>query len=112
MSAQGTAILDFGAFPGSAEATVDVAGQTGFVAGSLVEAFVYPVDTADHSADEHIIESLSVQAYYNVDGTFTIRGWSNLACLGLQRTATQAPWGGQPDRNFLYGQFTIGWVWN
>ena len=75
MPAQGTATLDFGAFPGASDATVVVTGQAGIGAGSLVEAWLIPVATADHSADEHLVETLKVQAGSIVAGTgFTIRG--------------------------------------
>ena len=55
MGAQGTAVLDFGAFPGKSDASVAVTGQAAIVAGSLVEAWIRPVDTADHTADEHML---------------------------------------------------------
>ena len=71
----GTATLDFGAFPGASDASVAVTGQTGIVAGSLVEAWIRPVATADHTADEHRVETLEVVAGNIVAGTgFTIYG--------------------------------------
>lgn len=93
MGAQGTASLDFGAFPGSDEATVDVTGQAGFVAGSLAEAWLYPKDTADHTIDEHRVECLRVDAAYQADGTIRI-------------------YGRQTDGEKLDGVWNVGWVWN
>lgn len=99
MGAQGTATLDFGAHPGSDMASVAVTGQTGIVSGSLVEAWIRPVVSADHSADEHMVEDLYVTARDIVAGTgFTI--------FGFPRTAP----GGKAAK--LIGQWTIAWVWN
>jgi len=57
--ATGTTTIDFGAFPGATDATVAVTGQAAIVAGSLVEAWIRPVATADHTADEHRVEEIS-----------------------------------------------------
>ena len=99
----GTATLNFGAFPGSVEAEVDVAGQTGFVATSQVEAWVLPIATADHSADEHMTERLRVTAVYKVNGTLTIRGFND------DSPAFRASDSAQRQR--LWGQWSIGWAW-
>lgn len=93
MGAQGIATLDFGAFPGASDATVAVTGQAGIVAGSLIEAWIRPEATADHSVDEHRVEEIQVVADTIVAGTgFTIFG----------RT-----------RNYrLYGAWSVAWAWN
>ena len=97
MGAQGTADLDFGAFPGKSDASVAVTGQAGIVTGSLVEAWVRLEATADHTADEHFVEPIEIQAGNIVAGTgFTIYG-INRTPLGETR---------------LYGLWKIGWVWN
>jgi hypothetical protein len=94
MGAQGTADLDFGVFPGTDIATVAVIGQASIVAGSLVEAWVRPVATADHTVDEHMVEEIQVDAADIVAGTgFTI--------YGRRRGTTK-----------LTGVFKIAWVWN
>lgn len=99
MGAQGAAVLDFGAFPGANSASVDVTGQTGFVSASLAEAFVYPAATVEHSADEHRVEELRVDAVYQADGTIRIYG---------QHTGQ----GNRcPNGYRLYGRFNVGWVW-
>lgn len=73
----GTATLDFGAFPGAYDASVAVTGQAGIVAGSVVQATIRPVTTADHSPDEHMLEPLKVFAGNIVAATgFTIYGFS------------------------------------
>jgi hypothetical protein len=97
MAATGTTTIDFGAFPGTADTSVAVTGQTGIVAGSLVEAWIRPVATADHSADEHLVEKVRVMAGNIVAGTgFTIYGFNDRE-LGDTR---------------LYGLFTTAWAWN
>lgn len=54
MSATGTATIDFGAHPGSNEASVTVTGQASILATSKVEAFVMGDDTSlDHTASDH-----------------------------------------------------------
>jgi len=92
MSATGTAIVDFGATTKS-DTSLVVAGQAGIVAGSLVEAWISPVATADHTADEHLCEDLHVYAGSIVAGaSFTI--------FLMAR-----------DLNGAYGKWTINWVW-
>jgi len=90
----GTAVLDFGAFPGSAHATVAVTGQAAIQAASLVEAWFAPTATADHNADEHKVAPLIADLTYSdlLAGTgFTIQGWSR--------------------RNRLAGRFSLNWAW-
>jgi hypothetical protein len=51
---QGTATIDFGAFPGKYEASVVVTGQAAINATSKAEAFVMGDDTTSaHSASDH-----------------------------------------------------------
>ena len=91
--ASGTATIDFGAFPGALYTTVVVIGQAAIVAGSLVEAWVRPIATADHLADEHIVDPPEVIAADIVAGTgFTIHGKSN-------------------NEHRHHGLYTVAWVW-
>lgn len=95
----GTADLDFGAFPGKTDTSLDIIGQGAIVDGSLVEAWVRPVATADHSADEHMLEPLEVYAANIVAGTgFTIYGFVKDDQAG--------------DNSRLWGVFKVAWVWN
>jgi hypothetical protein len=128
----GTATVDFGAFPGSSDATVAVTGQASIVAGSIVQAWIRPVATADHSADEHMLETIKVHASNIVAGTgFTINAFNagtinepaenavakdNLSQIaarpggrGRQDGLTAAV-GGKGTR--IYGQWTIAWSWS
>jgi hypothetical protein len=98
MSANGTASLDFGASPGKTDASLDVA-TAGVTGTSRVEAWVFPADTADHSADEHRVEHLKVSAVWKVDGTITITG-----------IADDPPINGMAPGT-LYGVYNVGWVW-
>lgn len=135
MGAQGTTTIDFGAFPGASDASVVITGQTGIVAGSLVEAWIRPVATADHTADEHMLETIKVFAHTIVAGTgFTISAFNTsdlyepLESLGVvgrggavnsgAASGTAGPLKGQagPARGGtgtrIYGLWTIAWVWN
>jgi hypothetical protein len=130
MAGQGTATLDFGAFPGASDASVAVTGQAGILAGSLVEAWLFPAATADHTADEHWVETIEVMAGNVVAGTgFTIyginenqlsepvvpqgNGRNNVTLAGglVSSSNLQAPLiGGIGTR--LYGKFNVAWAWN
>lgn len=129
MATQGTATLNFGAFPGASDAQVTVTGQAAITGTSLVEAWLVPADTADHTADEHWVESIKVMAGNIVPGTgFTIyalntnqlneplepiKGARNVTLAGglSQANYSQQQFaGGMGTR--LYGQWNVGWVWN
>jgi hypothetical protein len=91
--AVGTAVLDFGPWPGASMASTVVYGQLGILATSQVSASVsLSGATADHSIDEHRVEQLKVMAGNIVAGdSFTIYG----ECLN----------------SLTYGAYTIDWVW-
>lgn len=106
MASQGTATLDFGAFPGKTDATVTVTGQTGILGTNLVEAWIFPTATANHSADEHWVDPPEVYAGNIVAGTgFTIYGV-------IKKRAEIGPSTRAVDMPMIYGQWTVGWVWN
>jgi len=90
----GTATIDFGAFPGALDTSVPVTGQGAIVAGSLVEAWVRPAATADHTHDEHVVDPPRVIAGSIVAGTgFTIYGFS-------------------VNQYLHHGVYTVAWAWN
>jgi hypothetical protein len=93
MSAQGTASVDFGSFPGSSQTTASVTGQATIGTSNQVEAWIRPQNgNPGHSVDEHIIEQLKITAGNIVAGTgFTIYA----ECLN----------------GFAYGAFDVNWVW-
>jgi hypothetical protein len=112
MATSGTTTVNFGAFPGSSDTTAVNTGQAAIVAGSLVEAWIWPVATADHSADEHWVESINVVAGNIVAGTgFTIyaRDANQLYEQQPDNNRGRLPTGSQPR---VYGLFTVAWVWN
>jgi hypothetical protein len=90
----GIATLDFGSATNrnTMDASVDVTGQAGILAGSQAEAWIAGASSSDHSEDEHLIEDLRVRCGIPTAGVgFTIYGFCE--------TPT-------------YGQFTVQWVWN
>lgn len=131
MGATGTATLNFGAFPGASDASVAVA-QPAILAASLVEAWVLPATTADHTSTEHMVETFRVFAADVVAGVgFTIYGFNTsqltepvvdlpAADTIVQASATAI--GGknaQPGNiaaaggtgTLIYGAFNIAWAW-
>lgn len=113
MGATGTTTIDFGAFPGKLDTSVAVTGQTGIIAGSLVEAWIRPIATAVHSADEHVMALAQLQV---VAGN--ISAGTGFTIYGIAIDAT--PGTGSVDGNFriiprkigkLWGTFTVAWAW-
>ena len=91
MSTQGTTTVDFGT-SGNTDATTVITGQAAIIAGSFIEAWLYPVATADHNVDEHRVEEIAVMADTIVAGTgFTI----------FARTRNVS----------LFGKYNVAWVW-
>jgi|SRR5215472_3597938 len=120
MGSQGTATLNFGAFPGASDASVAVTGQGSIQSTSLVEAWIFPAATADHTADEHWVETIKVMAGNIVVGTgFTIYGINtsqlfemaqDQIALGDSGGFLGAPQNGRGTR--IYGAWSVAWVWN
>lgn len=75
------------------EVVASITGQTGILAASSeIDAWVSAKATADHSADEHRINQLKVDAYNIVDNVgFDI----SLRC----------------ENGPLYGDWNIAWAW-
>lgn len=89
----GTATINFGAFPGSNEATVSFA-DAAVLAGSKVWAFINAADTtADHTASDHkyaaLLLALTAQPTAGVGG--------NLYARSLEK---------------LQGTFAVRWAWS
>lgn len=122
MGAQGTTTLTFGVFPGKSDTSVAVTGQALINAGSLVEAWILPAATADHSVDEHLVDAPVITAGTIVAGTgFTIyavtrdgipvpdllsKGGSGGINTGMQL------WEHGRTAPMPYGVWNVGWVWN
>jgi hypothetical protein len=116
---QGSTTVNFGAFPGASDTSATITGQATITTSNLVEAWIYPVATADHSVDEHWVETIDCKAGSIVNGVgFTIWAKNNNqinepvgeqgASQGIGSTNNSI--GGRGTR--LYGQWTVGWVWN
>lgn len=130
MGAQGTATLDFGAFPGASDASVAVTGQGSILAGSLAEAYLFPAATTDHTADEHLVETIRIVAGPVTAGVgFTIYGFNTNQLAEPVTPPRLARFGGtgqdagrgKADRQAvdiggntprIYGKWNVGWVWN
>lgn len=120
----GTVELDFGAWPGSAHATVAVTGQATIAGASVTEAWIVPVATSDHTADEHLVENIRVIAGPPTAGVgFTIHGFlpdrpGPAPLFIAQRTnaggrSNVAPTPVSPfKRARLYGRWSVGWRWS
>lgn len=89
---RGTSIVDFGA-AGATDASVFVAAS-GILSSSIVTASIPAKSTIDHSADEHVVESLRALAGGIVEG----RGFYVYAVTG----------GPSP----LYGKWSVAWEWS
>lgn len=121
----GTTTIDFGAFPGLSDAAVTVY-EPSIGPTSIVQAWLVAADTADHSADEHIAETIQVIPSAAFAGSgFTIYAkntntvGSNLSgsvTLGSRSKAgDQAGFampsvGGEGTR--IWGQWTVAWRWS
>ena len=79
-------------------------------AGSLVDAWLLPATTADHSSDEHLVDPIRVTVGNIVAGSgFTIYGYpADIQTFGQKTLA-----GSKPDQQAdVYGAYNIAWVWN
>ena len=109
--ASGTAIVDFGAFPGSLHATVAITGQTNILSSSKIEVWIDTKDSADHSADEHRLEPLQCGYSTVVAGT----GFTAEVIYAGQHIVDERPFlrnPSTPNRNspMAYGKFNILWA--
>jgi hypothetical protein len=113
MGASGTTTINFGAAPGTFEASVAVTGQGSILAGSLVEAWIMPTATADHSADEHLIDPPRIIAGTVSAGVgFTVYGYARETGASPVNADGRQGFKSQDQQPRLYGLYTISWVWN
>lgn len=101
----GTAEVDFGAFPGSTDCSLAVIGQAGIIAGSKVFAGLRLVASADHSADEHLVEAIQILVGNIVAGT----GFTIYARDGNMLREQDPVLSGIGPR--IYGKWEVSWVW-
>lgn len=106
----GTGIIDFGAFPGQSDTSLVITGQSGILSGSVVSAWLAPIGTADHSADEHLMETIRVIAGNIVVGTgFTIYALNTSQLNEPVKYPPKRGGGGRGTR--IWGQWTVAWNW-
>ena len=90
----GTAVIDFGAFPGSNEASIVVSGQASIGSGSKVSAYFMADDTtSDHTANDHKYAPLLI----------------GLSCGAISVGASFTIFARCMDK--MQGTFQIRWVW-
>ena len=120
----GNTTVDFGAFPGQSDTRVVITGQAGILAGSVVNAWLRPEATADHAADEHLLETLKVFAGNIVPGTgftvYVLNASQLNEPLGTF-SRNQVPVAGSPvpDNSQriggigtrIYGLWSVSWSW-
>jgi hypothetical protein len=122
MGAQGTAVLDFGAFPGSNVAIVDVVA-VGVVVSSAIEAWLNPAASADHTDMDHVAAPMKVTGTYLSDGNIRIYGINvNDTIPPLELVLRKGELPVFANRNYVtferrnapmfVGQFNVNWVWN
>lgn len=93
MGAQGTATLDFGAFPGAYDAFVDVA-TAGVISTSLIEAWMHGgTATADHTVDEHMLETVKVFGRFLSNGNIRIYGLQTTEVFERRANPVEQPRG-------------------
>jgi hypothetical protein len=93
MANSGSATLDFGAFPGSNEASVVITGEAGIVTGSRVDAWIVVAASSNHTENDHAyaasLVGVSAGTIVNATG-FTIHA----------RSAEK-----------MQGVFNVNWAW-
>jgi hypothetical protein len=68
----GSTTVDFGAFPGGNIASTTITFSDVYAPNAIIDAWVLPAATADHTADEHVVDPPLVTVTNNGDGTITI----------------------------------------
>ncbi len=89
----GTAIIDFGAYPGKAHATVTVPTAT-IQATSLVEVWFANGSTAEHNADEHKVAPMDIDITYS---DIVVNTEFKAQCF--------------VRRGRAYGRYNLNWAW-
>lgn len=97
----GTALIDFGAFPGSAFAQTTVVAVDPYNPNAIVDAWLLPAATADHSIDEHVVDGPIVTGYADGNG--------NVIITGVPKFAPTSP---IPPDPMPYGKWNVGWAFS
>jgi hypothetical protein len=114
LTTSGVTTVNFGAFPGAPNAQTTIAVTDQIDPSGVPIAWITPVATADHSADEHAADPPMVSAQI-VGSTLVInalasgRDWPTPAGTPFGNTAnSQAPIGLQQPQP--YGAWSVGWA--
>lgn len=91
--AVGSAVIDFGSYPGSNEASVVVSGQSGIQTTSSVEAWLMAEASLDHTVNDATYASLLTSITCSIPTAST--GFT------IYARSTEK----------LQGQFIVRWVW-
>lgn len=111
----GTATIDFGTGVGADEATVTITGQTGITTSSLIQLWLGPVATADHSLDEHALMApfVSLGVSTIVAGTgFTIVARPTGIAPRRNQAGNSDRWLIVDQAAKLQGRYTVQWRWS
>lgn len=114
----GTALLDFGAFPGSPSATLVVTTPDTVNPLAQIDAWVLPAATVDHTSDEHLADPPRVLAINTTPGTsFTLYGFPSDRDWPVppgtpfgNTTNSQMPVGQQ--QLMPYGKWNVAWAYS
>ena len=111
----GVATLQFGAFPGAVMAQTIVSAIDGSDPNAEVDAWIIPVATADHSADEHSADPPMVNAQI-VGSTIVLNGYPS----GRDKPVPSGtPFGASPSQQPIstqqpmpYGAWSVAWAFS
>ncbi len=94
MSASGAGVIDFGAYPGSNEASLIIYGQTDILADSETDAWISAVATADHTLGDHTYAAALVGVS---TGTLAAGTGFTIYARSVEK---------------MQGTFTVQWAWH
>jgi len=97
------------------DVAVTVTGQDGIQSGALLDAWILPRATADHSSDEHVMDPPRITAGNIVPNVgFTVYGLCNDNVDSFDNTNGGSGSGVSESNegNLLtYGKWTVCWSW-
>lgn len=114
----GNSTLDFGAFPGQPEATLVVSSPDISDPAAIIDAWIIPAATTDHTSDEHLADPPRLAAINTTPGTsFTIYGFPSGRDLPVppgtpfgNAANSQMPVGQQ--QLMPSGKWNVGWAYS
>ena len=111
----GVATLNFGAFPGTPQASVTVSAIDAADPNAEIDAWVIPVATTDHSADEHTYDPPRVSAAIS-GSTIIVTGFPSGRDMSVP---PGTPFGASPSQQPIgeiqcmpYGQWSVAWAFS